>query len=291
MRLTKRWRVRRMTASGLVRERVDVLAGEEPLEIRIHGTPFTITMRTPGDDVDLVAGFLVSEGVVRAEGDIATISHRGGVGATGERDHNVVDVRLAPGVGLPDPSLQRHVYTSSSCGVCGTASIEAVRKVSSYDVTDDDVGVRLDHLLALPGRLGEQQVVFGRTGGVHAAALFLPSGKEAAGPAATDEPRLACLREDVGRHNAVDKVIGWALRAGLLPLRGAVLQLSGRASFELVQKAAMAGVPVLSAVSAPSALAVELAEELGLTVVGFNRGEMLNVYTHPHRLRAHLPTG
>ena len=284
MRLTKRWRVQRMTASGVVRERADVLAGEEPLEIRLHGTPFTITMRTPGNDVDLVAGFLVSEGVVRAEDDIAWIDHRAGIGATGERDYNVVDVRLAPGVSLPDISLQRHVYTSSSCGVCGTASIEAVRKVSAYDVTADDVEVRLDHLLALPDRLRERQEVFGRTGGVHAAALFLPAatGDEQG----TGEPRLACVREDVGRHNAVDKVVGWALREGLLPLRGAVLQVSGRASFELVQKAAMAGVPVLSAVSAPSALAVELAQELGLTVVAFNRGETLNAYTHVHRLRA-----
>lgn len=294
MRLTKRWRVQRMTASGVVRERADLLAGEEPLEVRIHGTPFTITMRTPGHDVDLVAGFLVSEGVVRAEGDIATIDHRAGIGATGERDYNVVDVRLAPGVSLPDTSLQRHVYTSSSCGVCGTASIDAVRKVSAYDVTTDDVEVRLDHLLALPDRLREEQAVFGRTGGVHAAALFVPA--EAGGAHAdvsggtradvSGEPALACVREDVGRHNAVDKVVGWALREGLLPLRGAVLQVSGRASFELVQKAAMAGVPVLSAVSAPSALAVELAQELGLTVVAFNRGETLNAYTHTHRLRA-----
>lgn len=302
MRLTKRWRVQRMTASGMVRERADLLAGEEPLEVRIHGTPFTITMRTPGHDVDLVAGFLVSEGVVRAEGDIATIDHRAGIGATGERDYNVVDVRLAPGVSLPDTSLQRHVYTSSSCGVCGTASIDAVRKVSAYDVTSDDVEVRLDHLLALPDRLREEQAVFGRTGGVHAAALFVPAEvggahTDASGGAhadasdgahtdVSDEPALACVREDVGRHNAVDKVVGWALREGLLPLRGAVLQVSGRASFELVQKAAMAGVPVLSAVSAPSALAVELAQELGLTVVAFNRGETLNAYTHTHRLRA-----
>jgi FdhD protein len=291
MRLTKRWRVQRMTASGVVRERADLLAGEEPLEVRIHGTPFTITMRTPGHDVDLVAGFLVSEGVVRAEGDITTIDHRARMGATGERDYNVVDVRLAPGVSLPDTSLQRHVYTSSSCGVCGTASIDAVRKVSAYDVTTDDVEVRLDHLLALPDRLREEQAVFGRTGGVHAAALFVPAEGGGAHAAASDEPALACVREDVGRHNAVDKVVGWALREGRLPLRRAVLQVSGRASFELVQKAAMAGVPVLSAVSAPSALAVELAQELGLTVVGFNRGETLNAYTHTHRLRAAPTTG
>lgn len=278
MRVTRRWRVQRMTAAGPVRERADLLAGEEPLEIRLHGEPFTVTMRTPGHDVDLVAGFLVGEGLVRAAQDLASIAARGGVRATGERDDNVLDVRLAPGVDPPARSLHRHVYTSSACGMCGTASIDAVRKVGAHDVTADDTQVRLDHVLALPDRLREQQVVFGRTGGVHAAALFLP---EPDGP-----PRLACLREDVGRHNAVDKVVGWALRAGLLPLRGAVLQLSGRVSFELVQKAAMAGAPVVSAVSAPSGLAVELGDELGVTVVGFNRGGTLNAYTHAHRLRA-----
>lgn len=277
MRVTRRRRVLRMDASGTVRDRADLLAGEEPLEIRVHGEPFTVTMRTPGDDVDLVAGFLVSEGVVRTAQDLASIARRGGVTATGERDDNVVDVRLAAGVAPPARELHRHVYTSSSCGVCGTSSIEAVRKVGAHDPRTDDVVVRLDHLLALPDRLRERQANFDRTGGVHAAALFVPAGQ--------DEPRLACLREDVGRHNAVDKVVGWALREGLLPLRGAVLQLSGRVSFELVQKAAMAGIPVVSAVSAPSGLAVELGEELGVTVVGFNRGETLNAYSHAHRLR------
>ena len=277
MRVTKRWRVQRMAATGVVREAADVLAGEEPLEVRVHGTPFTVTMRTPGHDFDLVAGFLVSEGVVHDGGQIARMDYRGGVGPTGERDYNVVDVRLAPHVPPPDTSLQRHVYTSSSCGICGTASIEAVRKVSTYDVVADRTTVRLDHLLALPDRLRGGQEVFGRTGGVHAAALFLPA-------ADGGEPELACLREDVGRHNAVDKVVGWAVREGRLPATGGVLQVSGRASFELVQKAAMAGVPVLSAVSAPSALAVELAVDLGLTVVGFNRGETLNVYTHAERV-------
>ena len=278
-RVIKRRRVQRMSASGTVRDRADLLAGEEPLEIRIGGTSFTVTMRTPGHDFDLVAGFLVSEGVVRSGEQIARMDYRGAVGATGERDYNVVDVRLAAGVAAPDTSMQRHVYTSSSCGVCGTASIEAVSKVSSHDVAADRAAVRLDHLLALPGRLLERQEVFGRTGGVHAAALFTPADDGAA-------PTLVCLREDVGRHNAVDKVVGAALRDGRLPATGAVLQVSGRASFELVQKAAMAGIPVLSAVSAPSALAVELADDLGLTVVGFNRGDALNVYTHAHRVVA-----
>jgi FdhD protein len=278
-RVTKRWRVQRMGPSGVVRAGADQLAGEEPLEIRVHGTSFTVTMRTPGHDFDLVAGFLVSEGVVHAGGQIVRMDYRAGIGATGERDYNVVDVRLAPGVAPPDTSMQRHVYTSSSCGVCGTASIDAVRKVSSYDVAADRSTVRLDHLLALPDRLRERQEVFSSTGGVHAAALFAP-------PADGGAPELVCVREDVGRHNAVDKVIGWAVREGRLPAAGGVLQVSGRASFELVQKAAMAGIPVLSAVSAPSALAVELAHELGVTVVGFNRSERLNAYTHTDRLVA-----
>jgi len=276
---TRRWRVHRLGRDGQTAQRADVLAGEEPLEIRIGGVSYSVTMRTPGNDFDLVAGFLVSEGVVAAAGQIRQMDYRSSVGPTGERDYNVVEVHLAPDVAVPDTTLPRHVYTSSSCGVCGTASIEAVRKTSRYDVTSDPGGLSLEHLLALPDRLRQGQAVFGRTGGVHAAAVFVPA-------ADGGEPALACLREDVGRHNAVDKVIGWAVRESLLPLRGSVLQVSGRASFELVQKAAMAGIPVLSAVSAPSALAVELGEELGLTVVGFNRGEQLNAYTRQDRIRS-----
>ncbi len=283
-RVTRRWRVLRLSGAGESRERADVLAGEEPLEIRLHGAPFTVTMRTPGDDFDLVAGFLVSEAVVAGRDQIARMDYRSGIGASGERDYNVVDVHLAAGVGLPDTSMARHVYTSSSCGVCGTASIEAVRKVSPHDVSADPTTYRLERLLALPDRLRERQEVFGRTGGVHAAALFVPAGSPGVSAGPDPELALACLREDVGRHNAVDKVVGWALREDRLPARGGVLQVSGRASFELVQKAAMAGIPVLSAVSAPSALAVELGEELGLTVVGFNRGEQLNVYTRADRV-------
>ncbi|WNB87069.1 formate dehydrogenase accessory sulfurtransferase FdhD [Cellulomonas sp. ATA003] len=274
-RVTKRWRVQHMSAAGVVRERADLLAGEEPLEVRVGGTSFTVTMRTPGHDFDLVAGFLVSEGVVHARDHIVRMDYRTGIGTAGERDYNVVDVRLAHDVAPPDTSMQRHVYTSSSCGVCGTASIEAVTKVSRYDVAADPGSVLLDHLLALPERLRERQGTFTDTGGVHAAALFAPARRPGtAGTPGPDDaaPELLCVREDVGRHNAVDKVVGWALREGLLPLTGAVLQVSGRASFELVQKAAMAGIPVLSAVSAPSALAVELGADRGLTVVGFNRG-------------------
>lgn len=276
-RATKRWRVSRRHATGATRERADVLAGEEPLEVRLNGTAFAVTMRTPGDDFDLVAGFLLSEGVITAHDQITTMDYRSGIDAGGQRDYNVVDVGLTGAARLPESSQHRHVYTSSSCGICGTASIDTVRKESAFDVGDDRLELPLAELLALPEKLLAGQGLFGRTGGVHAAALFLPTAEGL-------EP--ACLREDVGRHNAVDKVVGWALRERVLPARGGVLQVSGRASFELVQKAAMAGIPVLSAVSAPSALAVELGQELGLTVVGFNRGEHLNVYCHPHRVGA-----
>lgn len=271
VRVTRSWRVTRLRSDGTARSRADVLAGEEPLEVRLDGRPFTVTMRTPGHDFELVAGFLVSEGVVADREQIRSMDYRSGIAAGGERDYNVVDVRLAAGVSLPDTSLERHVYTSSSCGICGTASIEAVRKTSRYAVAQDPLTLPLDVVLGLPAQLRAGQVVFDRTGGVHAAGLFV--GGE-----------LVCLREDVGRHNAVDKVVGWALLEGRLPMAGSVLQVSGRASFELVQKAAMAGVPVLSAVSAPSALAIELGEELGVTVIGFNRGETLNVYTRPDRI-------
>ncbi|WP_151524261.1 formate dehydrogenase accessory sulfurtransferase FdhD [Serinicoccus kebangsaanensis] len=276
-RVTQRRRVRRLSADGATRDRADVLAGEEPLEIRIGGRSFSVTMRTPGDDFDLVVGFLHGEGIVTSWDDVAQIDYRSGIGADGMRDYNVVDVRLADGVPPPDPSLERHVYTSSSCGVCGTASIESVRRTGTHDLRADTTAYPLAELLGLPDRLREAQAVFDRTGGVHAAGLFTP-GEDGRGL------ELACLREDVGRHNAVDKVVGWALRKRGMPLPGSVIQVSGRASFELVQKAALAGIPLLSAVSAPSSLAVELAEDLGMTLVGFNRGESLNVYTGGERV-------
>ncbi|ANS78381.1 Formate dehydrogenase chain D [Serinicoccus hydrothermalis] len=276
-RVTQRRRVRRLRADGGARDRADVVAGEEPLEVRVDGRSFSVTMRTPGDDFDLAVGFLHGEGVVTSWADVAQIDYRSGIGMDGLRDYNVVDVQLAEGVAPPDPSLERHVYTSSSCGVCGTASIESVRRTGTHDLGADPATFPLAELLALPDRLREAQAVFDRTGGVHAAGLFVPDED---GPGL----RLACLREDVGRHNAVDKVVGWALRERGMPLLGSVLQVSGRASFELVQKAALAGIPLLSAVSAPSSLAVELAEETGMTLVGFNRGESLNVYTGAERI-------
>jgi len=255
-----------------VRVKEDLLAAEEPLEIRINGTSFAVTMRTPGDDFDLVAGFLVSEGVVHHASELIALRFCAGA-LDGEQTFNVVDAQLHPEVALPD--TKRNVYTSSSCGICGTESIDAVRKTQHFDTSLDPVHIPLDVLAALPERLREAQAVFDRTGGVHAAGLFHVNA---------DGPELLCLREDVGRHNAVDKVVGWALREGLLPLRGTVLQVSGRASFELVQKAALAGIPVLSAVSAPSSLAANLAAETGMTLVGFNRGTSLNVYTGRERV-------
>ncbi len=281
-RASQRRRVHRYTADGTATGRADTLAGEEPLEIRLNGSPFTVTMRTPGNDFDLVAGFLVSEGVVRSMAEISQMDYRSGIGPDGQRTYNVVEVRLAPGVAPPDTSMERHVYTSSSCGVCGTASIEAVTKVSSHDPAADPARLPVPALLALPDRLRTGQKLFSSTGGVHAAGLFrFPDDAAVAGPAA---PELLCVREDVGRHNAVDKVVGWALRAGLLPLRSTVLQVSGRASFELVQKAYMAGVPALAAVSAPSALAVDLADQAGITLLGFSRGSSFNAYAHRERI-------
>lgn len=264
---------------GGVHRRADTLAVEEPLEIRVGGVPLAVTMRTPGADVELASGFLVSEGVIASGGEFHSAIHCGGPGTGGvENTYNVLDVTLAPGVAPPAPDVARAFYTTSSCGVCGKASIDAVETVSRYDVAGVDAVVGAADLVTYPVRLREKQDVFEKTGGLHAAALF-----------DTVSGELLVLREDVGRHNAVDKVIGWALLNDRLPLRRTVLQVSGRASFELVQKAVMAGIPVLAAVSAPSSLAAELAEKSGLTLVGFLRGRSMNVYSHPHRVRVEPP--
>lgn len=280
-RVTQRRKVHKFVLDGSpqalehpVRFKEDVLAVEEPLEIRLGDMSFSVTMRTPGDDFDLVAGFLVSEGVVWEPGQLVSERFCSGEDENGVQTFNVVDAQLRPDVVRPETG--RNVYTSSSCGICGTDSIEAVRKSSRHSPMEDGVTVPVRALAALPDRLREAQAVFDKTGGVHAAGLFRIHDD------GTSE--LLCLREDVGRHNAVDKVVGWALRAGLLPLKGTVLQVSGRASFELVQKAAMAGIPVLAAVSAPSSLAAELAEESGVTLVGFSRGKSLNVYAGRDRI-------
>jgi FdhD protein len=252
--------------------RPDTVAAEEPLEIRLRGRPLAVTMRTPGHDFDLVHGFLTTEGVIGASDDVAGLRYCDGVDDEGRNTYNVVDVDLADGVEPPDTALDRNFYTSSSCGVCGKASIDAIRTRTRYDVAADPLRLPLATLLALPDRLRAAQQVFDKTGGLHAAGLFTADGE------------LVALREDVGRHNAVDKVVGDAVREGRLPLAGHVLMVSGRASFELTQKAAMAGIPVLAAVSAPSSLAVELARDTGITLVGFLRGDGCNVYTCTERI-------
>jgi len=256
--------------------RADFLATEEPLGIRVDGTALTMTMRTPGDDVELAAGFLVSEAVVRTPADIAGIKVCDGT-SCGHGDHdgmgNIADVTLAPGVTLT-PGARRNFMTTSACGVCGKASIEDICVLPHEALAPDAARFAPTMLAALPGRLREAQRVFSRTGGLHAAGLFTGDGE------------LIIVREDVGRHNAVDKVVGWALLAGRLPLSGCILLVSGRASFELVQKAVLAGIPLLAAVSAPSSLAVDLAQEAGLTLVGFLRGPSMNIYTGAERLSA-----
>ncbi|MGY4955894.1 formate dehydrogenase accessory sulfurtransferase FdhD [Streptomyces nigrescens] len=274
-RVTERRRVIRIR-DGAVSTRPDTLVAEEPMEIRLGGKPLAITMRTPGDDFALAAGFLVSEGVLASAAELANIVYcAGATGEGGSNTYNVVDVRLADGVPVPDITLERNVYTTSSCGLCGKASLDAVRTTARWPLdTSPDTPVRIEPatLSALPDRLRAAQRVFERTGGLHAAALFTTDGE------------LLDIREDVGRHNAVDKIVGRALQQGRLPLSSCVLMVSGRASFELVQKAVMAGIPVLAAVSAPSSLAVDLAVETGLTLVGFLRGTSMNVYAGEHRL-------
>ncbi len=258
------------------REVSDTLVIEEPLEIRIGGQAISVTMRTPGDDFDLVCGFLVGEGAVHRADQIAAM--RFCAGADGQQPDtdeqlntlNVIDVTTDGTVEIA--GLQRNFYATSSCGVCGKASIDTIRAVAHHTPGDGPV-LEPRVVVTLPGALRAAQRVFDRTGGLHAAGLFTATGD------------LLVLREDVGRHNAVDKVVGWALRDGRLPLHDTILQVSGRASFELVQKAALAGIPVLSAVSAPSSLAVELAEEVGMTLLGFVRPPTFNVYAGGRRLR------
>lgn len=281
-RVTERRRVLRIR-DGAVTTRPDTLVAEEPLEIRLNGKPLAITMRTPGDDFALAAGFLVSEGVLGTAEELANIVYcAGATDEGGGNTYNIVDVRLAPDVPVPDITLERNVYTTSSCGLCGKASLDAVRTTARWAIEDRaDAPVRLEPevLSLLPDRLRAAQRVFERTGGLHAAALFTADGE------------LLDVREDVGRHNAVDKLVGRALQQGTLPLRESVLMVSGRASFELAQKAVMAGIPVLAAVSAPSSLAVDLAAETGLTLVGFLRGSSMNVYAGEHRLALRTTAG
>jgi FdhD protein len=262
----------RVTASA----RADLLAAEEPLGIRVDGTALTMTMRTPGDDVELAVGFLVGEGIVRGRDDIAAMKVCDGT-ACGHLDHsddeigNIVDIALAPGVEVA-AGARRSFMTTSACGVCGKTSIDDICVLPQAPLSADTTVFEPAVIASLPDRLREAQRVFSSTGGLHAAGLFSSSGE------------LLVAREDVGRHNAVDKIVGWAVLQDKLPLAGCALLVSGRASFELVQKAVLAGIPLLAAVSAPSSLAAELAEEAGLTLIGFLRGQSMNVYTGAHRI-------
>jgi FdhD protein len=270
-RVTVRRPVVKWSPSGQ-RRRSDALAAEEPLEIRVNRKALAVTMRTPGHDVELAHGFLLTEGVIGDKEDISTARYCDGVDDSGRNTYNVLDLALAQGVPPPATGVERNFYTTSSCGVCGKAALDAVRLRTRYSPAADPVRVSPTVLTKLPDALREAQRVFDSTGGLHAAGLFQADGT------------MLVVREDIGRHNAVDKVMGWALLEGRVPLTGTVLLVSGRASFELVQKATMAGVPMLAAVSAPSSLAVELAEESGMTLVGFLRGEEMNVYTGIERL-------
>ncbi len=272
-RVTARRPVLRITADRVSR-RPDTLAVEEPLEIRLGGDALTITMRTPGHDVDLVHGFLLSEGMISDREDVAAVRYCDGVDENGANTYNVLDVALAPGVTIGEGVGRRSFTTTSACGVCGKESLDQVRTRTRFPLTDaDSPMLAAGTLTMMPDTLRDKQQVFASTGGLHAAALFTPDGE------------LLAVREDVGRHNAVDKVLGWALTDGRVPLSNSVLMVSGRASFELVQKAVMAGVPMLAAVSAPSSLAVDLAAESGLTLVGFLRGDTMNVYTATERVK------
>jgi FdhD protein len=262
----------RVTASA----RADLLAAEEPLGIRVDGTALTMTMRTPGDDVELAAGFLVGEAIVRGRDDIAAVkvcdgTTCGHLGHRADEIGNIVDISLAAGAAVTS-GARRSFMTTSACGVCGKTSIDDICVLPRAPLAADTAVFEPAVIVSLPGRLREAQRVFSSTGGLHAAGLFTAAGE------------LLAAREDVGRHNAVDKIVGWAVLQDKLPLTGCALLVSGRASFELVQKAVLAGIPLLAAVSAPSSLAAELAEEAGLTLVGFLRGQSMNVYAGAHRV-------
>lgn len=289
--------MQRMNGSAVSQDR-DFLAAEEPLEIRVEGHNIAIVMRTPGEDRELAAGFLVTEGLLHTVSDLVDIRHQHHClfparDASGRRidvseavpgkeasrtglemnrsDGNVINVQLKNPEAMDLKKLTRHVFTSSSCGICSKSSIEAVRQ--QFPPIEDDFEVDPQVLFDLPAVLSSAQETFKRTGGLHACALFDPAGN------------LLVLREDVGRHNALDKVIGWALLKDSLPLRQHILLLSGRTSFEMMQKALAAGVPIVAAISAPSSLAAEFARDSGQTLVGFLRGERMNIYAGGERIR------
>ena len=277
LKSVKRVQIRRFGADGGTCD--DVVATEEPLEIRLSymhpdsrraQKSISITMRTPGNDEELAAGFLLTEGIIGGPAELQAIGPCGPPAANGLI--NVVRVDLAPGVEVNLARLERHFYTSSSCGVCGKASLEAVAVQGRYDLRGNPLRVSAESLGALPDRLGALQSVFERTGGLHASGLFDAAGQVRVG------------REDVGRHNALDKLVGQALLKDELPMSDCGVVVSGRASFELMQKAMMAGIPIMAAVGAPSSLAVEFAEEFGMTLVGFLKANRFNVYSRPDRI-------
>jgi FdhD protein len=251
--------------AGSAERRRDDVVREEPLEIRVQGESLAVVMRTPGRDKELTAGFLLSEGVIRGPKDIALMT-RCEEGPRGSEE-NVLNVLLAKGVAFDPQRLLRHVITSSGCGICGRSSLEALR--SLVPPVQSKLRVSRKLLWSLPGLLKASQKSFKKTGGLHASALFDPQGE------------MLVLREDVGRHNALDKVIGFGLLKGLLPMDESILLLSGRVSFELMQKALSAGIPLVAAIGAPSSLAVDLAKKNGQTLVGFLREGQMNVYSHP----------
>ena len=254
---------------GKVCRKDDYLAAEEPLEIRIGRDPLSVTMRTPGHDLELAAGFLFTEGLVEHREQIVKLE--GASSGADSKHGNVVQVQLAPEAAPDFEKMRRHFFAASSCGICGKASIDSVRS-RLLQPPNPDFRFEAEVLLRLPDALRASQAVFGRTGGLHAAALFDASGK------------LLVLREDIGRHNAVDKVIGWALLEGRLPLGDSALLVSGRGGFEIVQKAIVAGLPIVACVSAPSSLAVQLARELHLTLIGFLRGRRFVIYCGEERI-------
>lgn len=260
--------VRKVSLAGGVREVDDVTAREEPLEIRVEGRSVAVVMRTPGHDEELAAGFLVTEGVVQRARDILEISQCPSVGNI---HGNVVDVLLGGAV-VNWESLTRHVFSASSCGICGKTSIESV--FQRFPAVKGEWSVASGLIASLPDKMRAAQEAFSQTGGLHASGLFDLEGN------------LVVLREDVGRHNALDKIIGHALQNDLLPLDRHILLVSGRVSFEIIQKALAAGIALVAAISAPSSLAVEFAQEAGQTLIGFLRGETMNVYTHPQRVTA-----
>lgn len=269
----KKINISRVDGKGITQD-VDVLAVEDPVEIQvihpeINGgapKPISITMRTPGDDIDLALGFLFTEGLISSMQQIKSSAQLG---------PNNVWVTLDEKSSFNLNSLERNFYTTSSCGVCGKASIDAIRTTSAFEIQKNELNIEAKNLFDLQSAVLKKQSLFSETGGIHAAALF------------NEKAELIQVREDVGRHNALDKLIGWSLQENMIPLSSHVLMLSGRASFELLQKASMAGISIVVAVGAPSSLAVEVADELGITLVGFLKSDSYNIYTHRQRIVSH----